>query len=443
MRKVVVISLAIIFIPATFCVGQKTPGTWTQSVALSTGGEGWESGVAIDGAGNSVAVWDERTTNPFVQDRIWSRSRPANESWGTTTIVSPTDTWIQTTYVFPAVRVSAAGNATAIWTDVDGLWTADRSAGGVWSPSYLLVPGLSGAMFLMNSNGDAALLWTFGGPRFASSTVYAMRRPSGSVWGAQEVVATGTQVGLYDAALGQNGELMVAWEAYSATCTYEKCTLFDFILHNSREAAGSSTWQDSGPLLGPDAAGHAPKVAMDAKGHASMIFLSSGVLNSMIQTKAGATWSAPVSVYSTTNFILAGFSSDTAGNVTVALLDLAIGTGKVTTINGKIATNTWGTPLKVSRNDAYPSQVIYAGSSGGAAVLMWLAGDPSYTNQKVRVAVRPSAKAAWTVPQTISLPGNQLPGPEAAAVNASGNAVVIFSAFNSTFSTHTEYAANY
>jgi hypothetical protein len=46
-------------------------GTWTSPVVLSTGGQGWEATAAIDGAGNSIALWDERTT----QDQIWSRSK--------------------------------------------------------------------------------------------------------------------------------------------------------------------------------------------------------------------------------------------------------------------------------------------------------------------------------------------------------------------------------
>ena len=33
-------------------------GTWTQPVVLSNGGQGWEAAVAIDGDGNSLALWD-------------------------------------------------------------------------------------------------------------------------------------------------------------------------------------------------------------------------------------------------------------------------------------------------------------------------------------------------------------------------------------------------
>ena len=37
-------------------------GVWTAPVALSTGGQGWEAAAAIDGNGNSVALWEEITT---------------------------------------------------------------------------------------------------------------------------------------------------------------------------------------------------------------------------------------------------------------------------------------------------------------------------------------------------------------------------------------------
>lgn len=84
-------------------------GAWTPPVVLSTGGQGWEAAAAIDGNGNSVALWDERTS----QDQIWSRSKPSAGNWGSVTQVSPA---LQTTSVYPAVRISAAGFATALWS---------------------------------------------------------------------------------------------------------------------------------------------------------------------------------------------------------------------------------------------------------------------------------------------------------------------------------------
>src|SRR3984957_6425478 len=94
-------------------------GAWTPPVVLSTGGQGWEAAAAIDGNGASLALWDERTT----QDQLWSRARPSGGSWGRVSLPSPAP--LETTSVFPALRMSSAGFATAVWTDSDGVWTAD------------------------------------------------------------------------------------------------------------------------------------------------------------------------------------------------------------------------------------------------------------------------------------------------------------------------------
>lgn len=79
-------------------------GTWTQPVVLSTGGQGWEAAAAIDGDGNSLALWDESTT----QDQLWSVSKASGGNWGPVREVSAA---LQTTSVFPAVRITTAGFA--------------------------------------------------------------------------------------------------------------------------------------------------------------------------------------------------------------------------------------------------------------------------------------------------------------------------------------------
>ena len=60
-------------------------GAWTSPIVLSTGGQGWQAAAAIDGTGNSVAIWDEITSLA----QIWSRSKPSGGNWGAVTDVSP------------------------------------------------------------------------------------------------------------------------------------------------------------------------------------------------------------------------------------------------------------------------------------------------------------------------------------------------------------------
>jgi len=159
-------------------------GSWSAPIALSTGGQGWESAAAMDGAGNSVALWDERTT----QDQLWSRAKPAGGNWSTAQGVSPA---LQTTLVFPAVRITPAGFATAVWTDSNGVWTADRPSNGQWNAAQLLVPGGAGPIFVMNARGDAAVVWTLGSPPGPRTFVMARLRPAGGAWTAPQTIASG------------------------------------------------------------------------------------------------------------------------------------------------------------------------------------------------------------------------------------------------------------
>ena len=145
--------LALAFLAPAF----SQTGGWSSPAVLSTGGQGWQAAAAMDGAGNSVAVWDEITS----QAQIWSRSKPSAGNWGSVTQVSPA---LQTTSVHPAVRISTAGFATAVWSDTNGVWTADRPSASIWNPPQLLIPGASNPIFVMDSRGDAAVVWTVGRP---------------------------------------------------------------------------------------------------------------------------------------------------------------------------------------------------------------------------------------------------------------------------------------
>ena len=158
-------------------------GTWTSPAVLSTGGQGWQAAAAIDGTGNSVAVWDEITSLAS----FWSRSKPSGGNWGAVTEVSPA---LEANSIYPAVRISAAGFATAVWSDQGGVWTADRPPASNWNSPRLLIPGVSNPIFVMNSQGAAAIVWSVGGPRSTSSQVLAVLRPAGGSWSAQQLVTS-------------------------------------------------------------------------------------------------------------------------------------------------------------------------------------------------------------------------------------------------------------
>jgi hypothetical protein len=253
-------------------------GAWTSPEVLSTGGQGWEAAAAIDGDGNSLALWDERTT----QDQLWSASKTSGGNWGSVTEVSSA---LQTTSVFPAVRISTAGFATAVWSDSNGVWTADRPSSSKWDPAQLLIPGGSNPIFVMNSRGDAAIAWVVGGgPKSTSGSVMAALRPAGGAWSAQQTVASAAHLTADHAGIGASGEVIVTWETYNAVCQRYGCALSSYILHASRQNTGTDAWVDSGALLGPGNDAHDARVALDSGGGAILVALSSpGVYSSATQ----------------------------------------------------------------------------------------------------------------------------------------------------------------
>ena len=409
-------------------------GAWTSPVALSTGGQGWEAAAAIDGSGNSVALWDERTT----QDQLWSRSRPSAGNWGPVTVVSQA---LQTTSVFPAVRISRTGFATAVWSDQNGVWTADRPPASNWNPPQLLIPGVSNPIFVMNSLGDAAIAWTVGGgPRSTSGSVMAVLRPAGAAWTAQQTVTSGVHLFADHAGIGENGAVIVTWETYNAVCGRHGCLLSSYVLHASRKNAGTTSWADSGSLLGPDRAAHAARVALDSAGEAMLVALSSsGAYISTTQGSSGGAWSPFQTVVNPQGpTIISDLASDDAGQVTLVYEFISYPTSQALAVSATISNNTWSSPVVLSGSDTNVSQVYFALAPSGTALAVWLS---SGGTPVIHAITRGTATGTWGSPITVSGPGSSI-APEAAAVESSGNAIAIYSGYNSA-GVHTEYATNY
>jgi hypothetical protein len=408
-------------------------GSWTPPVVLSTGGQGWESTAAIDGNGNSVALWDERTT----QDQLWSRSKSIGGNWGSVTDVSAA---LQTTSVFPAVKISTAGFATAVWTDQGGVWTADRPNASNWNPPQLVAPGASNPLFVMNSLGDAAIAWTVGGPRSTSGSVVAVTRQAGAAWTAQQIVASGVHVIADHAGIAGNGAVVVTWESYNAVCKKYGCSLSSYVLHASRQNAGTVSWVDSGALLGPDSTAHDARVSLDSAGGAIQVALnSSGNYASATQGNGGGAWTSFKTVVSPQgSTIISDLVSDDAGQATMVYESINFPTSQALEVSGSISNNTWSSPVVLSGSDTSVGQVYFAVAPSGAALAIWLSSSPT---PEIHAVTRATATATWSSPVTVSGPGSSI-SPEAAAVESSGNGIVIYSGYD-TASVHTEYATNY
>jgi hypothetical protein len=229
--------------------------------------------------------------------------------------------------------------------------------------------------------------------------------------------------------LAENGDLIVAWHTYGLTCGRYRCSETNAVLHVSREMKGSLSWQDSGSLGAIVPVTANISVAADSVGRAAVVYpMTTTETVSIVQQGAGQQWSAPAVIYSG-SALWSHVACDAAGDLTAAL---AIGSEVAVSV-GNIAANTWGALTPVSGTDyVYGTQFGFAVSSLGAAVLSWtVAAPPNVQALEVRAISRPGAMGSWTAPQTISagfLP--QGASIDDAAVNASGNGVVVFDALD-------------
>jgi hypothetical protein len=381
---------------------------------------------AVDTAGNSLVLWENGS------GQISNAIHPLQGPWSAPSLLSGSFP------LFLQVKTTTAGGATAVWEDGSGsgIFYSDRSSNGKWSSPTLVVPGVYNTVaritFVIDSQGDAAILWTsgnlLGNTRNFPTQINAIRRGAGSAWGPQEIVVHNQWVALDDAVLADNGDLIVAWHAYVVTCGKRFCSETNSVLHASREMKGALIWQDSGSLGAT--LPYEIKIAADSLGRAAVVHpITSGSVTetvSIVQEAAGQLWSAPAFIYSGT-VLWIGLASDAAGDLTIAL---AFGSEVAVSV-GNITSNTWSAMTPVSGTDyVYGTAFGFAVSSSGAAVLSWtVAVPPDVLPLEVRAISRPSAQASWTAPQTISagfLPnGASIDG---AAVNASGNGVVVFDA---------------
>jgi hypothetical protein len=203
---------------------------------------------------------------------------------------------------------------------------------------------------------------------------------------------------------------------------------------------GTISWADSGSLLGPDSAAHAARVALDSAGEAMLVALnSSGAYSSATQGNSGGAWGPFNTVVNPQGpTIISDLASDDAGQVTLVYEFIGFSNSQALAVSSSISSNTWPSPVVLSGSDTSVGQVYFALAPNGAALAVWLS---SSGTPKINAVTRATATGAWGSSITVSGPGSYI-GPEAAAVNSSGNAIVIYSGYNAA-SVHTEYATNY
>jgi hypothetical protein len=225
--------LGIVFVALLGAAPAVAAPAWLSPTDLSAPGqEANDPQIAVDGAGNAVAIWERSNgTNLIIQ----SATRPAGGSFSAPVDLSAP----QQDASDPQIAVDGAGNAVAIWERSNGtnliIQAATRPAGGSFSaPVDLSAPGQDAfePQIALDGAGNAVAIWErSNGTNFITQA--ATRSPGGSFSAPLDLSAVGGDAFDPRIAVDGAGNAVAIWERDNGT---------DFII----QAAG---YDGAGPQL--------------------------------------------------------------------------------------------------------------------------------------------------------------------------------------------------
>jgi PKD domain len=251
-----------------------TDGEWSEPDDVSAAGEFVTPleapDVAIDAAGNAVAVWNLVSPDDVVQAAV----RPAGGDWAEPDDLSEAgEDGGQ-----PAVAMNDAGLAVAAWTRLDGTNTiqaAVRPAGGDWAEPDDLSDASQNAAepdVAIDEAGEAVAVWARSNG--TNDIVQAAVRPAGGDWGEPDDLSASGQHGL--------SPVVAANVAVGAVALWDRSD-------GSKQRVQAAVRPPDGEWSNPDtlsAAGENAgfgEVALDAAGNAFAVFGRNGLDGPFVQ----------------------------------------------------------------------------------------------------------------------------------------------------------------
>jgi hypothetical protein len=260
-------------------------GPWQPSETVSSPGAAGETPqVSIDEAGDAVLVYKEGAVG------IVAFHRPANGSWQGGVHISPGGAEA------PDVVMNSAGAAIAVWAAPSGptsvIEASSMSAGGSWSGRQALSTTAlvtEPPQVTSDAEGEFFALWSLGGS--GSQTIELARKPMSGAWEAPEMVSTAGLEAEPQLAVDPAGDVVAAWYRSGGSAGSIEAT--------SLRAGGS--WAPPSRLspVGVDA--KAPRIAISPSGVAQVVWTSTKETEhhlelSTVHLQVNASWKASITI---------------------------------------------------------------------------------------------------------------------------------------------------
>jgi PKD domain-containing protein len=387
---------------------------WLAPTDLSTAGRDAEDPqVAVDPAGDAIAVW---TRFDGIHTIVQAAVRQAGGSWVPSGDLSVAGRDAEE----PDVAIDAAGNAVAVWRRHNGskyiVQSATRPAGGAWQgPVDLSAAGETAKepRVAVDAAGDAVAVWTrFDGLDFV---VQAAARPAGGAWqGPLDLSAAGQNAEEPRVAIASAANAVALWSRYDGS---------RFVVQSARRLAG--VWEKPLDVSVAGQNAEEPQLALDPAGDAVAVWSRFDGAKDIVQAAVGpggAAWGAPADLSEAgQNAEEPQVAVDPAGNA-VAIWTRRNSPTDVVQSSSRPAGGNWvaAVPLSVPGDDAEAPQVSL--DPDGNAIAVWSRTDA--TPRVIQGAERP-AGGGWLPIALISVVGQSANEPQVAS-DSVGNAVAVW-----------------
>lgn len=332
--------------------------------------------VAMDGAGNAIAVWAQHGGLYY---RIWVNYFNGS-TWGT---AEPVENGNISNARFPQIAMDDDGNAIAVWEQHDSTShiRANYFNGDAWGTAALIESNASGNAYtpqiVMDGYGNAIAVW-----RRYDGFYYNIRANTfnGSTWATAETIDSNNLGDAYSPQIAVNydGNAVTVWEQHDGF--RYNVWANDFILYE--DDAEVAEW-GIGKAIETYSAGNAesPQIAMDDNGKAVAVWMQydGSRYNIWANTFDGADWGTPelIEAVDTGSAYSPQIAMDNDGNA-IAVWMQYDGFRYNIWANNFDDTAVWGTAELIEADDSGNADAPrIAMDDAGNAVVVWMQYDGS------------------------------------------------------------------
>ena len=247
---------------------RKESRTWGTASLVETDNAGTAQSpqIAFDSAGNAIAVWQQ---NDGARFNIWANRYVSGSGWGTAARIDISHTG---SAQIPQIAIDSAGNAIAVWQqDESGIyyiWANRYVPGTGWGTAARIDTSHTGSAYspqiAFDSAGNAIAVWNQSDG--SAYNIYANRYVSGTgAWETAAVIDSSSETANYpQIAIDSAGNAIAVWQQYFGTTISIEARRYD---------SGTGLW-GTALLIETDDAGNAssPQIAVDSAGNAIAVW---------------------------------------------------------------------------------------------------------------------------------------------------------------------------